>query len=146
MTVVRDGKQETLNVRIDHLDDQLALGEGRASSSDLGITVKEHTPELAKQLGFAEEVTKVEPGSLAERVGTKPKDVIVAIAGWREPSTGRRATPTVHTGLAGDRCIRLESPQRVVSQAIGAAHTRHIMLNCAKGTAMRNTLLLAALA
>ncbi len=65
---------------------RFALRGGEAAAEQLGITVRNLTPELASRLGYSEDetgvvVTAVEPGSLAYRVGIRTGDLIVQVAG-----------------------------------------------------------------
>jgi serine protease Do len=86
LEIFRDGERKTIKLNVGQLDeDKLATAvSGRDSASDLGITVETLTPQLASQLrlengakGVA--VTKVEPGSLAARVGIERGDIVVTV-------------------------------------------------------------------
>ena len=91
--VFRDGKEQTFTVHVGLLDQEaLASAHGSSGSSGnvqankLGVTVQTLTPDLAGQLGYGEGtkgmvVTKVEPGSIADSAGIRPKDIIVAVGG-----------------------------------------------------------------
>ncbi len=86
--VYRDGKRRTVEVKIGLLDDKVIVSQsGDASSStDLGLTVRTLTPQLAEELGQAKGatgvvVTEVEPGGLAATAGLRLKDVIVSVNG-----------------------------------------------------------------
>ena len=80
--VLRDGGEETLTVRIGKLQGDetvAAVGEG----SDLGLTVQEVTPEIAKKLSMKETrgvlVAAVKPGSPADEAGLRRGDLILAV-------------------------------------------------------------------
>jgi serine protease Do len=91
--VFRDGARKTLTVTVGLLEEDAvaSLRPGARSGesdtvSDLGVSVRTLTGELASQLGYDESqtgvvVTEVQPGSLAARAGLREKDVIVAVGG-----------------------------------------------------------------
>jgi serine protease Do len=77
MTVVRDGKRQTLEVTIGKLPGEEEEGTKEPSAvSELGLTVQPLTRELAQQLGFVGEegviVSGVSPGSAAAEAGIRP--------------------------------------------------------------------------
>lgn len=82
----RDGAPTTVRARVGELSDQqeLAAGRGGAEPSEaLGMVVETLTPDLAQQLGYTDEirgvvVTRVQPGSLASRLGLARGDVILS--------------------------------------------------------------------
>jgi serine protease Do len=84
LSIFRDGRTETISVKIGELpsDPSVAM-EREESSVQLGMTVRPLTPELSAQLEFdgtdGVVVTKVEAGSAADRGGIRPGDIIVAI-------------------------------------------------------------------
>ncbi len=82
LTIFRQAEERTLRVTLGErppLAELLARQE--ADFSELGVTVRTLTPEVAKQLGSRAHagvvVTEVEPASLAARVGLKPNDIIL---------------------------------------------------------------------
>ncbi len=81
--VFRDGKDVTLHVKIGELKTGKVAAETKQSSAELGMTVKDLTPELAKQLGYENRqgvvVTEVDPGGLAATVGIQPHDLITKV-------------------------------------------------------------------
>jgi serine protease Do len=85
--VFRDGKRKTLAVEIGQLEQsKLTLGRGSEAAVDLGMTVETLTTDTARELGYDSDergvvVTEVEQGSLAARVGIRPKDIIVSVSG-----------------------------------------------------------------
>ena len=82
ITVIRDGKEKTLTVKIGQMP-----GGGSVASADLmgkfGLSVQKLTPELRKKLGVPSWikhgliVTSVKPGSPADDAGLKEGDIIV---------------------------------------------------------------------
>jgi S1-C subfamily serine protease len=82
--VFREGERETLEVTVGELESGLATIKGHeAEDEDLGMTLKNLTPEIAEQLGLKQTkgvvVTAVEPFSVAAKAGLRPGDVIVAV-------------------------------------------------------------------
>lgn len=80
--VVRNGKTEDFRVKIGELKGKKAEAASKAVP-DLGMTVQELTPELAKNLGVSETsglvVTQVEQNSPASDAGIQPGDVILQV-------------------------------------------------------------------
>src|SRR5581483_11685193 len=87
--VIRDGKEVALEVT---MAERTPEAEGRAVQPDqapapqVGITAKKLTPELAQTFKLPADatgvvVTEVAPGSLAERAGVKPGQIIRAVDG-----------------------------------------------------------------
>ena len=78
VTVLRDGKKVPLTVTIGTLPESAgSLASARTDSvGDLGVTVKNLTPDMADQLGMKDEegvvVTAVAAGSPAEQAGLRP--------------------------------------------------------------------------
>jgi serine protease Do len=86
--VIREGKRKRFKVKIAELDEEIEEGETQGEEKrDLGMTVDEITPSLARQLGLSDErgvvVVRVETNSPAEEAGIARGDVIRAIN--REP-------------------------------------------------------------
>jgi serine protease Do len=81
----RQGSTRTIRIEIGELPDQVAVTPRSESTSELGMTVRSLTAELASQLGVEGTegvvVTEVEAGSSAARAGIQPGDVIVNING-----------------------------------------------------------------
>ncbi len=83
VVVMRDGKEETVNITIAEMKDdeeQVATGESEA----YGLTVQNLTPEIAESLGINIDVqgvlvSGVEPGSPADDAGLRRGDVIVEV-------------------------------------------------------------------
>ena len=86
--VIREGKKKRFEVKIAELDEELEEGETEGEERrDLGLTVDEITPSMARQLGLSDErgvvVVRVENNSPAEDAGIVRGDVIRTIN--REP-------------------------------------------------------------
>jgi serine protease Do len=86
LEIFRDGERKTIKVNVGQLDEDkvAAAVSGRDSASDLGMTVETLTPQLASQLGLENgakgvAVTKVDPGSMAARVGIARGDIVVTV-------------------------------------------------------------------
>jgi serine protease Do len=84
LSVLRNGRQETLTVTIGKLAGEAKVAQGPAQSADvLGLTVQTLTPQLAEQLGATPgegvAVTAVQHGSLAARAGIEPGTLILRV-------------------------------------------------------------------
>jgi len=91
ITIIRDGKKKTVNVKISKRDDsELMAKQEPESSGELGIRIAEITPETAKRFGHSETekgvlVVGVEPGSKADEAGVRPGDLVKEVN--RKPVT-----------------------------------------------------------
>lgn len=89
LRVFRDGHEQTIKVTLGTFPDEAAepsTGEERGAS--LGMTLRDLTPDLARQLDLPREtrgavVMNVEAGESAERAGLQRGDVIVSVNGAR---------------------------------------------------------------
>jgi len=90
LTIVRNGKRQTIKITTDELTDEMAKtgpsGAAEESSADFGLTVQTLTPELADQLGYEQNqqgvvITDVDPTSIAARTGLRPRDLVVDVDG-----------------------------------------------------------------
>jgi serine protease Do len=81
--VVRDGKEQTFTVTIEELDPAEAKVEAKSSDKDLGFTVRELSPTLARRFGLETQegliITQVKPYSEADRKGLAPYDIILEV-------------------------------------------------------------------
>ncbi len=81
--VLRDGGEKTLTVRIGKLQGEETAAKVERQASDLGLTVQEVTPEIAKKLSMKRAegvvVTTVKPGSPADEAGLRQGDVILEV-------------------------------------------------------------------
>ncbi len=89
LTIVRDGKRQTVKITTDELTDETAkAGPSGAeeSSADFGLTVQTLTPELADQLGYEQDqqgvvITDVDATSIAARAGLRQRDLVMEVDG-----------------------------------------------------------------
>jgi serine protease Do len=83
--VFRHGKKETMTLTIGEQPNEVGVASGESSSMNLGMTVENLTPQLARDLGYEGAtgvvVTAVEPLGLAATVGIRPNDLIVDVQG-----------------------------------------------------------------
>jgi serine protease Do len=86
VTVLRDGREKTLNVVLGERPQQIGeqnpqqQAPEEQNTSKLGLTVQELTPELARQLGYQNDqgvlIADVDSGSPAEDAGLRRGDLI----------------------------------------------------------------------
>jgi serine protease Do len=83
LIVWRDGKETTLTVTIGLLPDPSQNLPGASSPQDLGLTVRDITPDIARSLGITNPsgvlVESVAPDSPAAQAGVRPRDIVVEI-------------------------------------------------------------------
>jgi serine protease Do len=88
--IFREGKKLTLQATVGQAPaEEVAVADDSPRgevATDLGMTVENPTPEMARQLNLKEGatgvvVTGVEPGGLADRATIRPGDVIVSVGG-----------------------------------------------------------------
>jgi serine protease Do len=86
LTIIRKGKKIKVNVTIGKLnEEQVGPGSsaGEGINRELGLTVQEITPELAKTLNIKDQkgliISNVENGSPAESAGIKRGEIILEI-------------------------------------------------------------------
>jgi serine protease Do len=83
LKVVRDGKELTFTVTVEELDPEEAKVEAKASDKDLGFTVRELTPTLARRYGLETQegliITQVRRYSEADRKGLAAADIILEV-------------------------------------------------------------------
>ncbi|MBW2438403.1 MAG: DegQ family serine endoprotease [Deltaproteobacteria bacterium] len=92
ITILRDGKEKTVNVKIAKRDDseRLAQQEPQSNGGELGIRIAEMTPELAQRYGHSENekgvlVVGVQSGSKAAEAGVRQGDLVKEVN--RKPVT-----------------------------------------------------------
>lgn len=80
VVVFRAGKEKALQVVLGEMPDAEGAEGGEREEKNLGMTVEEITPDLAKRIGIEETegviVSSVEPGSPADEAGIRAGDVI----------------------------------------------------------------------
>jgi serine protease Do len=85
VVVVHEGTQRTFGVKIGKLkeDDRQTPEDAGGETPNLGMAVREVTPELAQSYDLAEKsgilILRVAPGSPAADAGLKPKDIIIEV-------------------------------------------------------------------
>jgi serine protease Do len=81
--VVREGKEQTFTVTVEELDAPEAKIQAESSDKDLGFTVREMTPTLARRYGYQTQdglvITQVKNYSEAERKGLAVGDIILEV-------------------------------------------------------------------
>jgi serine protease Do len=88
ITVLRDGKRKTLKAELGESSEQLkSVKAGLEAMEQLGLTVQNLTDDLAERYGYEDQagvlITRVKPGSEAERKGIAPGMLIMEVD--REP-------------------------------------------------------------
>jgi serine protease Do len=84
VAIVRDGREQTLNVKLDEATSERAEGRGQSDQTDktaLGVSVEPLTPDLAQQLGVSKTVqglaiSQVDPDGRAAEAGIQSGDII----------------------------------------------------------------------
>jgi serine protease Do len=83
--VLREGKPLTLKLKVGELKDEALPPAAEKTKLELGMSVQEITPEIARQLRLGEPggvvVTQVEPGSATDEAGIHRGDIIREING-----------------------------------------------------------------
>lgn len=83
--ILREGKPLTLKLKVGELKDEAAAPAVEKTKLELGISVQEITPELARHLRLSDPggvvVTQVEPGSGADEAGVKKGDILREVNG-----------------------------------------------------------------
>ena len=90
--VFRDGGARELSVKIGELSEHEGMASTAESSTDLGLSVSDLTPEVAQALGYQVQagalVTAVDPTGAGARAGIAVEDLIVNVQG-QEVQTAR---------------------------------------------------------
>jgi serine protease Do len=110
LKVIRNGKQETLDVTIRELADEGAEAATGESGGDFGMTVQPLTPEIAESLGLGQDVkgvvvSSVTPGSSADDAGLRRGDVILEVN--RQPVSDVRNYQQAMKGVAAGKSVLL---------------------------------------
>ncbi len=103
VTVLRDGKEKNLSVRIAELKEEGAEVAHNDTQDQLGLAVQPLTPDIAESLGLDDDtkgvvVSGVEPGSVAEEAGLLRGDVITEVN--REPVRDMAAYRKAISGIS----------------------------------------------
>jgi len=102
--ILRDGKPLTLKLKVGELKDEAAAPTLEKAKLELGMSVQEITPEIARQLRLSEPggvvVSQVEPGSAADEAGIQRGDIIREVNGQNIQNIGdyRSAVAKVKKG------------------------------------------------
>lgn len=83
LTVLRNGKELDIEVKIGELEEIEEQAKAKESSEPLGLTVEKVTPDIARDLGLRSSsgviVTRVEQGSAADRARIERGDIIYRV-------------------------------------------------------------------
>jgi len=83
--LLREGKPMTLKLKVGELKDEAAAPALEKTKLELGMSVQEVTPEIARQLRLSDSggvvVNQVEPGSVADEAGVQRGDIIREVNG-----------------------------------------------------------------
>ncbi|RKZ35172.1 DegQ family serine endoprotease [bacterium] len=84
LKIIRDGKEIKKKVKLDEMpgEENIIAEIEQEKNINLGIRIRELSSSEAKKLGYDSEgilVTEVEPGSIADRAGVQPNDIIVEL-------------------------------------------------------------------
>lgn len=101
------------------------IKHGKIEHGQIGVMIQKLTPELAKALGLKEQtgvvVSKVMPGSPAEKAGLQTEDVIVSVNG--RPVTNalqlRNAVGLLEVGQKVDLGVVRDNKQHTVTVTVG---------------------------
>ena len=87
LSIFRNGKNEKVSLKISEQTDDAAPIQQQETETDLGLSLRDLSPEIAQQLNtkvkVGSVVTDVEPGSPAFRAGIQPGDIIVGFNGQK---------------------------------------------------------------
>lgn len=112
--ILRDGKPETINVKVGEFHNNTEVASNSGSSSGhgkLGVSVNDLTPEMRQQLNIPDQVKgaaiqSVRPASPAEDAGLAPGDVILEVN--RHPvQSAEKFADEVHAAPAGKDILLL---------------------------------------
>jgi serine protease Do len=83
MKILRKGQEKVVQVKVAELKEERVAASGGTLEENLGMTVQELTPEIARSLGVSESkglvVTNVDDGTPADEAGLRRGDVIVEV-------------------------------------------------------------------
>ncbi len=83
ITVVRDGKEQTFDVKVEELEPEEAKVKAEGEDKDLGFSVRDLTSSLARRYGLRTQegliITQVRRYSEAERKGLAAGDIIIEV-------------------------------------------------------------------
>jgi len=113
LRVHRDGKKETIKVKVGQLETAQGTAEEKTGSTELGLSVQTLSAELAQKMGIEEAkgvvVTGVEPNSPAARVGIRPNDVVLSVNGAEVADTAAFTAALAKCDLASGLRMRIKT-------------------------------------
>lgn len=81
--VVREGKEMTFRVEVAERKEQPDMASAKDTQENLGMTVQEITPDIARHLGMSKKtgviVVDVKEGGIADEAGIQPQDIILQV-------------------------------------------------------------------
>ena len=81
--LLRKGQEKTVQVKVSELKEEKVAAGGGTLEENLGMTVQELTPEIARNLGVTDSkgvvVTNVEEGSVADEAGVRRGDILLEV-------------------------------------------------------------------
>jgi S1-C subfamily serine protease len=108
--VIREGKEQTFTVEAEELDPPEKKAVTKASDKDLGITVRELTPSLARRFGLRTQegliITEVKSYSEADRKGLAVGDIILEV-NRRPVNTVEELEKTLDKAESGEAIVLL---------------------------------------
>ncbi len=115
LKVIRDGKEKTLTAKLVEYPSEEEKETSSASGKDIGFTVRELTPPLARRYGFRTQegllITDIRRYSEAERKGLEAGDIILEVN--RRPVTKVRELDSILKKLkSGDPIMLLVRRER----------------------------------
>jgi serine protease Do len=83
LTIIRDGKEKNVTLKVAERDPEPETAQKASPEKDIGITVQEMTPRIARRYGFRTEtgliITEVKQYSEADRQGLEKYDIIIEV-------------------------------------------------------------------
>lgn len=110
LTIVRDGEEKSLTVKVGELDPPEEKESTPEQGKDIGITVDELTPRMARRYGFRTQtgvvITEVRNYSEAERQNLRAGDIVLE-ANRRKIKNPKDLRKVINDARAGDRILLL---------------------------------------
>lgn len=108
--IIRNGSKKTYQVKIGELKEKKEFKETGKAQANLGMTVEELNPQLARNLGLSETsglvVVQVESGTPAAEAGLKQGDIILEVD-QVQVNDLREFKNTIHAYKSGDTILFL---------------------------------------
>ncbi len=81
--VIREGKEMSFSVEVAERREQGEIASAKDTQENLGMTVQEITPDIARHLGLTKKtgviVVDVQEGGIADEAGIQPQDIILQV-------------------------------------------------------------------